>query len=334
MLRVVQMGLGPVGRSVARLAAERRGISLVGAADPDPSLAGRDLGEVIGLRPMGILVSPEADSALEQTRPELVLDATASFLRETAPHLRIALARGVSVISTCEELVYPFYRHPELTRELDGLARSHGAVLLGTGVNPGFVMDKLVATLLGACRAVESVRVKRVVDASRRRESLQRKVGAGLAPDEFEKRKATGRFGHVGLGESAHMLADVIGVSRDRELIERFGPKIARRAVKTEFLEIAPGQVAGIEQLAVVEEAGKERVRLELEMFAGAENPSDRVQVDGSPPLDMTFAGGVHGDEATAAIVVNCACQIRRLGPGLRTMLDVPLRFAPVFEGQ
>ena len=202
-------------------------------------------------------------------------------------------------------------------------------VLLGTGVNPGFVMDKLVATLLGACRSAERVLVRRVVDASLRREPLQKKIGAGITVAEFEERARAGRIGHVGLAESAHMLADVMGVGAERVVSERLLPKISMRAVRTESSRVEPGQVAGVEHLVVVEAGGRERVRLALEMFVGAERSVDEVAIDGSPSLEMTIPGGIHGDQGTANVVVNCACLLGCLAPGLRTMLDVPLRLAP-----
>jgi len=363
-LKVVQVGLGPVGIAIARLVAGRPGLRLVGGVDPAPGLAGRGLAEILGIEVKGAPVTSALEQALEHLRPDLVLHATGSFLGDIADQLRAPLERGVSVVSTCEELAYPFYRHPALARELDDLALSRGAVLLGTGVNPGFVMDKLALTLLGACRSARRVRVLRVVDASTRREPLQRKIGAGLSTTEFEEKRRTGRFGHIGLAESAHMLADAMGVppaqsadvTRDpservrpaplpagageraparlpaapgeRVLTESFEPHVAEDLVVTPFVRVEAGRVAGIEQSAVITSSGAERVRLELRMYVGARNPIDAVSIEGEPPIEATIAGGVHGDEGTAAVVVNAAGLVRSLHPGLRTMLDVPLRIS------
>ncbi len=328
-IRVLQFGLGPIGQGLARLALERQGLSLVGAVDIAPEYAGRDLGEVLGLgRSLGVPVWGDAAQALREARPEVVLHATGSHLPAVKGQLLAIVEAGAHVVSTCEELSYPFYRYPDLSRDLDAAARARGVALLGTGVNPGFVMDKLVATLLGACQRVDRVEVLRVVDAAGRRGPLQRKVGAGMSVEEFQALAEAGQIGHVGLPESAHMLADVLGLPPDREVTEEIRPKVATKEVKTQFVHVRPGQVAGVDQTARVLVDGRERVRLHLEMYVGAERPVDAVQVEGVPPLSMRIEGGVHGDLATAAVVVNCVPLVRNLAPGLRTMLDVPIRLS------
>ncbi len=328
-MRVVQAGLGPIGREVARLAAAHPALEVVGAADLDPDHVGSDLGDALGIDPMGVEIRDSLPAVLDEVRPELVLHATGSFLPKVAPQIRECLERGASVVSTCEELSYPFYRHPKLALELHDLAVRNEAFLLGAGVNPGFVMDKLVATLLGACTRVDRVRAVRVLDAATRRRSFQLKVGAGMDREQFDALVAKGGMGHVGLVESAHLLADVIGVAASRETTETFEPKIADSLVRAANLSVRPGQVLGVCQSVAIDEGGRERVHLTVEMYVGAEAPGDTVYVDGSPSLEMAVLGGVPGDEATAAVTLNCALRARELAPGLRTVLDVPLRFDP-----
>jgi 4-hydroxy-tetrahydrodipicolinate reductase len=320
------MGLGPVGTSLARLILERPALRLVGAIDPRPDLAGRDLGTLLGGSRLGVVVGADARAVLAKAAPQVVVHATGSYLADVEPQLRTALRAGAGAVSTCEELSYPFYRHPALARSLDALARRHGVALLGTGVNPGFVMDKLAVTLLGACRAARSVRVHRVVDAAKRREPLQRKIGAGISREAFDERRRAGTIGHVGLPESAHMVADAMGLPSQRVLQVTLEPVLAKTHVVTAFLEVQPGRVAGIAQTAVVVVDGQERVRLELEMYVGAPGTVDAIAIDGRPAIEASIAGGIHGDEGTAAVIVNCAELLPSLAPGLRTMLDVPLR--------
>jgi 4-hydroxy-tetrahydrodipicolinate reductase len=325
-MKVVQMGLGPVGIAIAQLAASRPSLEFAGAFDPRPDLAGRDLGEIIGPGARGRRVSRSLEELLGAVRPDVVFHATSSFLADVSGQLEAALDSGASVVSTCEELAYPFHRHPELARDLDAHALARRTVLLGTGVNPGFVMDKLVLTLLGACRTVEHVHVERVVDASKRREPLQRKIGAGISPEEFEARARSGRFGHIGLPESAHMIADVLGLGPERTLDESLTPAIAAREVTTPYLTVPSGRVAGIVQSVRVTAAGKERVRLDLRMAVDARDAFDAITIEGTPGLRMRIDQGIHGDVGTAAVVVNAAGGVRGLAPGLRTMGDVPLR--------
>lgn len=325
-LRVLQVGLGPIGIGIARRAHGSVGLRLVGAVDPKDGLPGRDLGEVLGVGTLGVAIYDSIGAALEQLRPDAALHATGSHLEGVAGQLIELVSAGVAVVSTCEELSYPFHRHPALSRRLDALARESGVALLGTGVNPGFVMDKLVVTLLAACDEVRRVRVRRVLDAARRREPFQRKVGGGLSPAGFESRRRAGTLGHVGLVESALMLADAIGIHAPRTVRETLAPVIAERAVRSEFLRVEPGQVAGIDQTAAIEAEGEERVRMELRMFLGAPRSEDAVTIEGKPRLELAISTGVPGDEATAAIVVHCAPLLPALAPGLRTMLDVPLR--------
>jgi 2,4-diaminopentanoate dehydrogenase len=323
-LRVVCYGLGPIGLGIARLALARQGISVVGAIDVDPQKVGRDLGELLGAEPAGVTVSGDSAAVLAEARPEVVLHATGSALARVAPQLLEAAEAGASVVSTCEELAYPWTAQPQLAADLDAAARRAGVTLLGTGVNPGYAMDALPLMLTAPCATVRAVRVLRVVDAARRRGPLQRKVGAGLTAEEFHARVRDGSVRHVGLPESLHMLATSLGWTLDGadDLIM---PVIADHEVVTEHVRVAAGQVAGVRQVTRGYVGEREVITLELRMYAGAPDPQDTVEIDGDPPVRMTVAGGLHGDVATAAIVVNAAQSVFRAAPGLATMGDLPL---------
>ena len=328
--RVLLYGLGPIGMGLGRLALQRPGLDLVGAVDIAPALQGQDVGLALGSKtPLGVAVSGDAAAVLAQTRPHVVLHATGSRLPAVQGQFMGILRAGVHVVSTCEELVYPFPRYPHLTAELDAAAQAHSCSIMGVGVNPGFLMDKFVATLLSACQEVEHVAVHRVVDAARRRGPLQKKVGAGMTPAEFQTLVDAGELGHVGLPESAHMLADVLGLPAGREVVQVIGPKVAEQAAKTPFVHVRPGQVAGVDQTARVLVDGVERVHLHLEMYIGAQEPMDKIWVRGKPNLELAVTSGVHGDLATIALAVNCVPLMAGLRPGLRTVLDAPIRFAP-----
>jgi hypothetical protein len=322
--RVVCYGLGPIGLGIARMALARPGIEVVGAVDIDPHKAGRDLGEILGSAAAGVVISGDDAATLEATRPDVVLHATQSSLVQVVPQLTRIAEAGAHLVSTCEELAYPWTAQPQLAAELDALARRAGVTILGTGINPGYAMDALPLMLTAPCAAVRAVRVLRVVDAARRRGPLQHKVGAGLTVEEFAARVREGTVRHVGLPESLHMLATALGWRLDptEDLIE---PILAEHPIVTEHVQVAPGQVAGVRQVARGFVGGQEVLRLELRMYIGAPDPQDTVEIDGDPPVRTTVAGGLHGDVATAAIVINAIQSVVRAAPGVASMADVPL---------
>jgi 4-hydroxy-tetrahydrodipicolinate reductase len=230
----------------------------------------------------------------------------------------------VCTTSWREELSFPWTANPQLAAELDALARRAGVTLLGTGVNPGYAMDALPLMLTAPLAAVRAVRVLRVVDAGKRRGPLQRKVGAGLTPAEFEARVRAGSVRHVGLPESLHMLATGLGWQLDRT-DDSIGAVLADQPISTEFVQVEAGQVAGVRQVARGFVGEREVLNLELRMYVGAPDPQDTVEIEGDPPVRMTIAGGLHGDIATAAIAINAIPSVVRAAPGLASMSEVPL---------
>ncbi|MEX2158245.1 MAG: dihydrodipicolinate reductase [Dehalococcoidia bacterium] len=311
--RALLFGVGAIGAGIGRLAAERDGIELAGAVDAAPDIAGRPLFEVLGAGEGGPAISADAEQALASVQPQVVLHATGSWLPDVMPQLLLCARAGANVVSTCEELSYPWQRHPELAKQLDAEAKAHGVTLLGTGINPGFVMDTLVVALSGVCQRVERVRLTRVVDVSTRREQLQRKVGVGLAVEEFEKRVATGRFGHVGLQESCWLIAEALGWRLD-SLDEKIEP----------FVTTGP-HAAGMHQTCIGKSGGRTVIEATVHMSAGAERPRDEIEIEGTPPVRMVIEPGVPGDSATASVIVNAVPRVVEHAPGLITMLDLPL---------
>lgn len=325
-LRLVQFGLGPIGLGAARVVLKKApALHLVGAIDVDSEKAGRDLAELLDLpEETGVVVSPDTEGVLREARPDVVLHTTSSFLPAVADQLETCLAAGVHVISSTEELAYPFDRYPELADRLDRAGQASGRVLLGTGVNPGFAMDTLALTATAPCAHVHAVHVERVVDAGQRRLSLQRKVGAGLTEAAFREKAATGTFGHIGLVESLRVLTAGLGWKVDavKEWLE---PVLAEHEVTTPFLTVRAGEVAGIHHRVEGRVNGHAALTLDLKMYVGAENARDAVLVDGDPPIDLVVHGGIFGDTATCALLVNMAPLVMEAKPGLRTMADMPV---------
>jgi len=234
------------------------------------------------------------------------------------------VSRRMHVLTSCEELAWPVPARAAAFKDLDRLARRKKVSVLATGVNPGFAMDALALALTAPCVRVERVAVTRVVDAGTRRLPLQRKVGAGLNLSQFRRAMTEGSVRHVGLLESVHMIAAGLGWKLER-VEEGLEPAIAPRDLDTEHLRIPAGAAAGVKQFARGYRNGAVAISLDLQMYVGAESPRDHILIDGVPPIDMTIAGGVAGDVATAAIVVNAIPKMLAARPGLLTMTDLPL---------
>ena len=266
-IRVIQYGVGPIGAGMVRLMLSKPAIQIVGAIDVDPKKVGRDLGTVANAgREIGVKISSDANAVL-RSGADVVVHTTLSHLKSVSGQLTDCVSAGLHVVSTCEELSYPFRKHPELSKQLDEVAREHKVVLLGTGVNPGFVLDKLVLTLATACQNVTHASGHRIVNASQRRQPLQAKIGSGMTVEEFHAQVKAGVIKHHGLPESVGMVADGLGleVAKIEEVIE---PVIAKERVKTDYFDVPAGKVVGVRQVAHgFSAAGKVNVDLELEMY-------------------------------------------------------------------
>ena len=328
-IRAIQFGIGPIGASILKLMREKEAIEIMGAIDNDPSKIGKDLGEVVGASdaPWGVKVSGDAKGVLEQSA-DVVMHTTSSSLPKVVDQLLAALEVGSCVVSTCEELSYPFRTYPELAAQLDKSAKDNGVALVGTGVNPGFVMDKLIITLAAVSQRIDHAKALRIVDASTRRQPLQKKIGAGLSVEEFRARVKEGTIKHVGLPESVAMVADSLGLRID-QITETIEPKVASERVETEFLAVEAGQAAGVHQIARGLADGKELVYMELQMYVGAKDPADTVELQGHPNISLSIPGGSHGDIATASVAVNSIPSILEAPAGLRTSRELSIGFFP-----
>jgi 4-hydroxy-tetrahydrodipicolinate reductase len=326
----MHVGLGPIGAAVVRQVARRKGFRIVGAADIDPAKAGRDLGDVAGVgRALGVKVSADVRKAIKAARPDVVVLCTSSSLKKVLPQMEEILKLKAPIVSTTEELAYPTKGNMKYARAIHQLGKKSKVAVLGTGVNPGFVMDALPITLTGVCERVDALRIDRVQDARIRRLPFQQKIGAGLTREQFQKKVDDGSVRHVGLAESVSMIADALGWKLDR-ITDEIEAKIATETVASEFLAVDAGFVCGIVQDGIGYRDGTPVITLHMEAYLGAPESFDAVEITGSPALKMKIAGGVHGDIATASIVVNSLPKIVDAAPGLHTMRDLPI---PSFYG-
>jgi 2,4-diaminopentanoate dehydrogenase len=324
-IRVLHFGLGPIGTAIVRQVASRPGFRPVGGVDIDPAKTGRDLGDVAGLNQrLGVKVWSEASRALKSLKPDVVVLCTSSSIKNVMPQIETILKAKKPIVSTTEELSYPGYTHIRQARQIHTWAKKARVGVLGTGVNPGFAMDALPIALTGVCERVERVTVNRVQDARIRRLPFQQKIGAGLTTEQFQRKVDDGSVRHVGLTESIAMIADAMGWTLDR-ITDNIKPKLATVTISSEFLAVDPGYVSGIIQDGVGYRKSEPVIRLHMEAYLGAPESYDSIEIEGSPRLSMKVAGGIHGDVATASIVVNSIPKVLSATPGLHTMRDLSL---------
>jgi len=319
--RAVVYGLGPIGQLIAKVALER-GIELVGAIDIDPSKVGRDVGELIGIKSsIGVRVEGDADKVLNETKPDVVLHSTGTWLDKVYPQLVKAIRVGADVVSTCETLAWPWYRYPELAELLDNYAKAHGSTVLGAGVNPGFALDVLPAVLTVTLTRLSRVRVVRSLDASRRRYPFQRKIGLGMSLGQFKEALAKGDItAHVGFAESVLLMASMMGIRLDR-VEEGQEAIVADRHYETQYFKVEEGQVRGVVGHGSGFVGNNEVIRVELRACIACED-YEEVTLEGEPTVTWR-SSGTPGDPATVAVVVNLAKRIIDAKPGLITLKDL-----------
>jgi 4-hydroxy-tetrahydrodipicolinate reductase len=331
-IRVFHYGLGPIGAAIVTQIAAREGFVVAGAVDIDPAKAGRDIGEVAGLdRRLRRRVAADAHAALKAARPDVVILCTRSSLALVMPQIEVVLGARVPIVTTTEELAYPVGRNRRHAARIDRLARRARVGVLATGVNPGFVMDTLPIMLTAVCERVDGVAARRIQDARIRRLPFQQKIGAGLDLETFRQKVEQGTVRHVGLAESIGMIASALGWRLDR-ITDDVAPKMADERVVGELLTVERGMVAGIIQDGAGYRGDRAVISLHMEAYVGAPSTYDAVEIDGSPPLSIRVEGGVHGDVATASIVVNSIPKVLNAAPGLQTMRDLPV--PSFFRGQ
>ena len=329
-IRVLILGTGQMGSGIARLVHGKLGLELVGAFARRPERAGQDLGSLIGVgQNIHIPVSNDLAQIVEQTKPHVAIQATCSRLGDALGEITILLRHQVNVISIAEEVAYPVCTSATIARELDVLATEKGVVLLGTGVNPGFVLDLLVIALSGVCSQIHSIKAKRVNDLSPYGPTVLDAQGVGLIPDTFSQGLKSGRVaGHFGFRESIAMIGNTLGWEIEH-VEETREPIISRVRRTTPFVTVEPGQVAGCHHTAVAYCEGipvitlvhPQQVCPHLEEI----DTGDWIEIKGTPDLSLSGSPEIPGGMATIALAVNMIPRVLNAAPGLKSMADLPV---------
>ena len=326
-VRVGLVGLGTIGRHVAELLAQRDGVEVVAAATKEPDVVGTPFADG-----SPVIVSSEARDVVA-ARPDVIVQATGSFIRDVVDDVAYAAENGVNVVSPCEELAFPFDRYRAEAERIDAAAKRGGATVLGTGVNPGVMFDTLLATASGTCWDIEAIRGRRVVDVSGFGEAIHTRLGIGYTREAFDAGHDDGSIaGHVGFPESIGIVADRFGIDLDGPVTEEFEPYVAESPAPTSYGAVEPGHTEGFVQRATGRVGGRPLIQLELVLHlrpreAGFE-PADSIEIDGRHSVRLTLSPGMDAILATAAVLVNSIPIVLAAEPGLRAVTDLPVAAA------
>ncbi|MFW9924549.1 MAG: Gfo/Idh/MocA family oxidoreductase [Candidatus Thorarchaeota archaeon] len=324
---VIQVGFGPMGQLVTKLLLKRKNINLLGVADISDNLKGKKVSDFLGKDiQTNLEVIADIEELLTKNKVDVVIIATSSFIDVIAPMIKQVIAHGTNVISLCEKLSYPFVFKPEISKEIDRLAKEKGVTVVGTGINPGYLMDLLPIVLTAPCETVEKIHVTRMMNSSRRRIPFQKKIGTGLSVEEFKRKISEKEItGHVGLEESMQMISAALGLECD-EIVE-IPPiaKITEKEIDGPYGKVPKGYVCGLQSQGIAKKNGKEMIILDFIAYAGDHEEFDSVEIEGIPGIKQIIKGGVHGDVGTASMVVNLIPKVVEANPGLLTMKDLPV---------
>ena len=331
-VKVAIWGFGAMGSGMARMLLKKKGVEIVGVCDLHPQRAGRSIFEVLGVERgdrKEVIINPNIDEVLTEKCCDICLCATDSFTKNAFPKLKVVLEKKVNVISTAEEMSYPQAQNPELAAELDRIAKENGVTILGTGINPGLIMDLLVVCLTGCMTDVEHIEAKRVNSLSPFGPAVMEEQGVGITVDEFNKGVETGHLaGHVGFSESVGMIADAIGWSVEK-FEQQMAPIVTTVDRKSPYGFAAAGNVAGVNMTGQGYVDGQVKIdmihpqQIEPEMegtFTG-----DYITIKGTPEVNMSIKPEVDGGLGTIAMCVNMIPHVINADPGLKTMIDLPV---------
>ena len=328
-IRVLQWGLGAMGGGMARLMLEKSGLEIVAAVDGRPDFVGKDLGEVLGVKKnLGVTITNNPESVLDKEKIDIVTMATTSWTKDLMSDLRKILVAGINCVTIAEEMSDAEAQNPTLAAEIDALAKQNNVSVLGTGVNPGFVLDLLIVTLTGGCHSVERVEASRVNDLSPYGPTVMKSQGVGTTPEAFRAGVADGSIvGHVGFPESIHLISEALGLSVDR-IEQSREPIISSVYRETPYVKVEPGMVAGCAHIGIGYRGDQEVVRLvhpqQIHPYLENQDTGDYIHVYGVPEIRMSIKPEIAGGTATISLAVNMIPHVVQATPGLKRMIDLP----------
>lgn len=331
-IKVVIWGFGAMGKGMADMLLTKKGVEITGVCDLNPDLVNKSIFNVIessrGSHPE-VLVSDNISSLLNKENCDIVLLATDSYTKKAFPKMKLILEKGINIISTAEEMAYPKAQEPILANELDLIAKENGVTVLGTGINPGFIMDLLVVALTGVMTDVEYIEANRVNSLSPFGPAVMEEQGVGISVDSFnEGVKNNTLAGHVGFAESVLMIADAIGVRLDK-FQQQMAPIVTNVNRKSKYGEALKGNVAGVKMTGQGLINGKIFIDMkhpqQIEPELEGTHTGDYINIKGTPNIHMAITPEIDGGIGTIAMCVNMIPHVLNARPGLKTMIDLPV---------
>lgn len=328
-VRVIVWGLGAMGSGMAKMLLSKKGFEIAGVLVNRSHKIGKDLGELLDINnKIGVVVSNNVNEVL-QISADVVLLSTTSFTKDVFPQIQQIIESGKNVVTIAEEMAYPICSEPELAQKIDELAKRHNVTVLGTGINPGFVLDTLIIALSGACIDVNKIKASRINDLSPFGTTVMKTQGVGTTVEEFKKGLQNGTIvGHIGFNESIMMIADALGLSID-EIKQTREPIISKIYRETPYVKVEPGMVAGCRHTGIGFKNGEPLIVLEHPQqicpeLEGIET-GDYIQIEGVPGINLTIKPEIPGGIGTIATAVNMIPAVLKAAPGLVTMKDLPV---------
>ncbi|HHX19716.1 MAG TPA: NADP-binding protein [Clostridiaceae bacterium] len=333
-IRVALWGFGAMGSGIAKMIASKEGINISGVCVRRDHLVGQEVYSYLGIDRGDrdpVVITNKIEDIVRRDLCDIVVLATDSFVEAQFDKIMFCLDRGVNVITMAEEMAWPWAQNEELADKIDALAKMRGVTVLGTGINPGFVLDYLILALSGTCEHVESIEAARVNDLAPFGKSVMVEQGVGISVEEFDRRMAEGSLaGHVGFPESMSMIAEGMGVELV-EIEETRDPIITNVDRKSAHGEAKKGHLAGVRQQSYGRLAdGKVFIHLDHPQQICPEDEGidtgDYVTIhaDGYD-MNLSIVPETPGGIGTIAMVVNMIPHVIGAEPGLRSMLDLPV---------
>ena len=331
-VKVIIWGLGAMGGGIANMLLKKKGVDIVGAVE---------IGDRVGKSMFDLpiievergdrddVIMGSVEDVIKPGAADVVIVCTDSFTKDVFPKLKLVMENGMNVITSAEQMAYPAAQEPELAKQLDEIAKANGVSVLGTGINPGHIMDLLVLVMTGCMVDVEHILSKRVNSLSPFGPTVMEEQGIGISKEEFEARKADGTMaGHVGFAESVGMMAEGLGLTVE-EFAQDMEPIQTDVDRKSPYGFAAAGSCAGVAMVADAKLSNGMEVRMEhpqqIEPEQVGINTGDYVIIEGTPAINMVNSPEVEGGLGTIAMIANSIPNIINAEPGLQTMITMPI---------